>query len=187
MKLVMLFGPQAVGKMTIGHELEKITNLKLFHNHMTIELVSPFFNYGTPTGKKLVKLFREEIFKEVASSDLEGLIFTFLWYFDSKEDWEYTEKIVKIFRDKGAEIYFVELEANEEERLKRNKTEHRLEHKPSKRNIAWSDGELKKSGLEHRLNSEEGEIKEKNYIKIDNTNLSPEIVAQKIKEAFNLS
>lgn len=186
MKLILLFGPQAVGKMTVGQELEKITGLKLFHNHMTIELVSPFFNYGTPTGKKLVKLFREEIFKEVASSDLEGLIFTYQWDFDVKQDGDYIESLVKIFRDKGSEICFVELEADFDERIKRNKTEHRLEHKPSKRNIEKSENELKKASIEHRLNSEEGEIKEKNYIKIDNTNLSPETVAIKIKETFNL-
>ena len=84
MKFIIIFGPQAVGKMTVGHELEKITNLKLFHNHMTIELVSNYFSYSTPTGRRLVKLFREEIFKEVASSDLEGLIFTWLWNFDEK-------------------------------------------------------------------------------------------------------
>ncbi|WP_433744437.1 hypothetical protein [Paenibacillus amylolyticus] len=53
MKLVIIFGPQAVGKMTVGQELEKITNLKLFHNHMTIELVSPYFSYGTPQGQGL--------------------------------------------------------------------------------------------------------------------------------------
>ena len=47
MKLVLLFGPQAVGKMTVGQELAKITGLKLFHNHMTIDLVSNFFDYGT--------------------------------------------------------------------------------------------------------------------------------------------
>ena len=76
MKLVIIFGPQAVGKMTVGHELEKITDLKLFHNHMTIEFVAPFFSYGTETGKRLVKHFRNEIFKEVAASDLKGLIFT---------------------------------------------------------------------------------------------------------------
>jgi hypothetical protein len=40
--------------------------------------------------------------------------------------------------------------------------------------------------LEHRLNSLEGEIKEKNYFRIDNTKISPEIVAQKIKDRFNL-
>lgn len=79
MRLVVIFGPQAVGKMTVGQELEKITGLKLFHNHMTIDLVSQFFNYGTDTGKRLVRLFRQEIFEEVAKSDLEGIIFTYLW------------------------------------------------------------------------------------------------------------
>lgn len=43
MKFVLIFGPQAVGKMTVGYELEKVSDLKLFHNHMTIELVNPFF------------------------------------------------------------------------------------------------------------------------------------------------
>ena len=42
MKFILLFGPQAVGKMTVGQELAKITDLKLFHNHMTIDLVSHF-------------------------------------------------------------------------------------------------------------------------------------------------
>lgn len=37
MKFVMLFGNAAVGKMTVGQELMKITDLRLFHNHMTIE------------------------------------------------------------------------------------------------------------------------------------------------------
>ena len=32
MKLVIIFGPHAVGKMTVGQELEKISDLKLFHN-----------------------------------------------------------------------------------------------------------------------------------------------------------
>jgi predicted kinase len=186
MKLILLFGPQAVGKMTVGHELEKITNLKLFHNHMTIELVTPFFNYGTETGKRLVNHFREEIFKAVASSDLEGLIFTYVWYFDAKEDWDYSEKLTKIFKDKGAEIYYVELEADVEERIKRNKSEHRLNHKPTKRNIEKSEKDLLGSVSEHRLNSEEGEIKEKNYLRINNTNLDPVTVALKIKEKFNL-
>ena len=50
MKFVLLFGPPAVGKMSVGRELEKITGLRLFHNHMTIELVVPFFDFGLPWG-----------------------------------------------------------------------------------------------------------------------------------------
>ena len=79
---------------------------------MTIELVSPFFSYGTKTGKRLVNLFRKEIFEEVAKSDLNGLIFTFIWAFDQKEDWNYVNNLCKIFESKGADVYFVELEAD---------------------------------------------------------------------------
>ena len=38
-KLVLIIGAGAVGKMTVGQELMKITNLRLFHNHMMIEPV----------------------------------------------------------------------------------------------------------------------------------------------------
>ena len=78
-KFVLIFGPQAVGKMTVGQELTKITDLKLFHNHMTIDLVSHFFDYGTKEGKRLVNLIRQEIFEEVSKIDLSGMIFTYLW------------------------------------------------------------------------------------------------------------
>lgn len=186
MKLVIIFGPQAVGKMTVGHELEKITDLKLFHNHMTIEFVAPFFSYGTETGKRLVKHFRNEIFKEVAASDLKGLIFTYVWAFNEKSDWDYIEYVSKIFKEKGGQVYFVELEADAEERIKRNKTEHRLLHKPTKRNIEFSERDLKNSIENHRLNSQDGEITEKNYLRINNTNLDQSVVANQIKESFRL-
>ncbi len=48
MKLVIIFGPPAVGKMTVGYELAKLTGLKVFHNHMTIEIALNFFDFGQP-------------------------------------------------------------------------------------------------------------------------------------------
>src|SRR5690625_3488158 len=156
MKFVLIFGPQAVGKMTVGQELEKITELKLFHNHMTIELLEPFFSF-TPEMWRLSTLFRTEIFKAVAESEREGLIFTYVWAFDQQEDWDYVEKICDMFESKGATIYYVELEANIDERLERNKSPHRLEHKPTKRNIDWSENELKETMKKHRLNSGKSE------------------------------
>ena len=48
MKLVLLFGDCAVGKMTVGQELAKITDLRLFHNHMTIEPVLEIFGTYEP-------------------------------------------------------------------------------------------------------------------------------------------
>ena len=185
MKFILIFGPQAVGKMTVGHELEKITELKLFHNHMTIELLYPFFGFGAETWR-LSTFFRKEIFEAVSKSDLNGLIFTFVWAFDLKEDWNFVDEICSIFESKGGSVYFVELEADLEERLERNKTPYRLKHKPTKKDIEKSETELKRTFENHRLNSQEGEINKDKYIKINNTSLDAQEVAKIIKEEFHL-
>ena len=86
------------------------------------------------------------------------------------------------------ESYVVELEADLEERLKRNTTPNRLEHKASKRNLEWSKKDLLRSMEKHRLNSNlgEGEKIFKNYLKINNTNIEANETARMIKERFNL-
>ncbi len=185
-KLVVILGPLAVGKMTVGQELAKITGLKLFHNHMTIDLVSNFFSYSSQEGKYLVNLFRQEIFETVAKSTLEGIIFTFVCGFDDDTDWNYLQNIKKLFAANDSNTYFVELEADYDERFRRNKTENRLANKPTKRNLEWSENNFIKAEQNHRLNSLPGEIDESNYIRIDNTQLLPELVAKQIKEHFNL-
>lgn len=135
---------------------------------------------------RLVNQFRKEIFVSVANSDLEGLIFTYVWAFDQQSDWDYVDEVCEIFESRGATVYLVELEADLEERIERNKSPLRLEHKPTKRNIEWSEKELKETMEKHRLNSYEGEIKKDNYTKINNSNLSAKEVAEFIKERFEL-
>jgi len=187
MKYIWIFGPPAVGKMTVGQELAKITNLKLFHNHMVMDLVSYFSDaMKTGEGGRLMKLFIEEILQAVAEGDSHGLIYTSVCRFDNQAGWEYANKLVNIFESRGAEIYFVELEADVNERIERNKTPNRLTHKPSKRNIELSEEGLRDSYINERTNSHEGEIKRENYIRINNTNISPYKVAENIKEAFAL-
>ena len=186
MKFIIITGPQAVGKMTVGQELVKITNLKLLHNHMTIEVLTKIFDYSRDSFRKLNEEFRMQIFKEFAKSEEEGIIFTTTWDFDDKEEWNRIYKYIHIFKDNNAEIYIVELEANLEERLKRNKMENRLLNKPSKRNLEWSEKDLLKSVEKYRFNSKENEIKEKNYLRIDNTNLNANVVAEMIKNRFKL-
>ena len=186
MNLVIITGPPAVGKMTVGQALQKQTGLKLFHNHMTKELINQFFDWSTPPFKRLDKLFRFEIFKEVAKSDLKGLIFTFVWAFDLKEDEVYIDEIIDIFKKEGSEVHIVELAADLDARLVRNKGENRLKHKPSKRDITFSEKGLLKLEKKYRMNSLEGEFATKNIFKIDNTALSPETVAEMIANKFNL-
>ena len=84
-------------------------------------------------------------------------------------------------------VYFVELFADIETRLARNVTPHRLERKPSKKNVEWSRENLLKDAEKYRLNSLPDEVWFKNHIKIDNTNLSPDEVADIIVNAFKLA
>ena len=186
MKFILITGPQAVGKMTVGQELTKNTNLKLLHNHMTIEVVTKIFDYSKETYRKLNESFRTQIFEEFAASDQEGIIFTTTWNFDDKEEWDRIYGYIEIFKKYNAEIYIVELEADLEERLRRNKTENRLANKASKRNFEWSEKDLLKSVKKYRLNSRQNEIKEYNYIRINNTDISAEKTAGIIKEKFKL-
>lgn len=186
MKLVIIFGPHAVGKMTVGQELAKITDLKLFHNHMTIDIVSDLFANIPNESWRLVNLFRHEIFDAFSKSDEYGMIFTYMWAFDSQNDWDYVNNLESMFKSRGSEVYYVELEADFNLRIERNKTENRLFNKPTKRNIEKSEERFRELEDKYRLNSFEGEISKENYIKINNTDLEPEIAAKMIKDAFKL-
>ena len=183
MKVLFLFGNAAVGKMTVGQELMKITDLRLCHNHMTIEPVLEIF--GKFDKNTIIRL-RDVIYEEFAKSDNNGIILTFMWAFDEQEDWDYFAHVREIFEAHGAEFYYVELVASREVRLARNITENRLANKASKRDIETSNRRLIHDDEKHRFESYEGEIPYENYIKIDNTNLAPDVVAKMIKEKFSL-
>lgn len=183
MKLVILIGNAAVGKMTVGQSLAEITDLRLFHNHMTIELVIDVFGYYHP---KTINKLRAAIFEDYAASNNYGMIFTYMWAFDMPSDWEYIEKVTDLFKSHGAEIYYVELITSQEVRLARNATENRLRHKASKQDIALSNERLLRDDNAYRCVSHEGEIPFENYLRIDNTHLAPAEVAQMIKTHFSL-
>ena len=183
MKLVVLFGDSAVGKMTVGQELMKRTGLRLFHNHMMIEPVLEVF--GDFNGSVIQQL-REVIFREFAKTQQYGMIFTYMWAFDIPSDWAYVNHVADIFKEEGAQIYYVELIASQEVRLQRNETENRLQHKPSKRDLESSRVRLLQANERYRCVSDPGEIPFESYLRIDNTDLSPEEVATMIQERFGL-
>ena len=183
MKLLILIGDAAVGKMTVGQELMKQTGLRLFHNHMMIEPVIEIF--GSFNGHVTLQL-REVIFREFAKSENYGMIFTYMWAFDMQEDWDYIAHVADIFREQGAEIYYAELVAPQEIRLQRNETPNRLTHKASKRDVAQSRARVLRDDERYRCESLPGELPFENYIKIDNSHLEPDVAATMIKERFGL-
>jgi len=186
LNLIIICGPPASGKMTVGQALQKKTGYKLFHNHLSLELVNQFFDFGTPNFKSLDKKIRFDIFEEIANSEVEGLIFTMVWAFDQKEDEEYIDEIIQTFARRNPKVGMVELVCDLEERLIRNRHENRLKHKPSKRDVAASEKRLLYHDKKYRMNSVEGDLPNKSLFKIENTHLAAEAVAEKIITHFNL-
>ena len=184
--LVIILGPHAVGKMTVGQELAKITSLRLFHNHMSIELARKIFAPNEKEEfKALIHAIRQKVFELFATRDLPGLIFTYMCAFDQQEELNYLTDLIGLFESNGAKCCVIELCADFNVRLVRNKSENRLLHKESKRDLDWSEAEMRATSKKYRLNSYEGEeLPFDNYLKIDNTNLSPNEVAKMIKAHF---
>lgn len=186
MPLVVIFGPPAVGKMTVGHALAERTGLRLFHNHLTSDVVTRFFDYGTPAYGRLITEFRSRVFEEVAASDLPGLIFTYVWAFDDAQDTEFIKHLSGIFRDRGQVVYYVELEATQAERLRRNESVFRLAEKPNKRDLEASRRHLIETDSRYRLNSTDEFADRVDYLRVDNESLEPGAVAEQIIKAFGL-
>lgn len=163
--------------MTVGHEIARRTGLRLFHNHLTIEPVLRFFEFGSPPFKRLVEEFRTRVFEEVAASDLPGLIFTYVWAFERPDCAQSVDGYAAPFLRRGGSVRFLELVASRDERLRRNETEFRLAEKPSKRDVARSRQLLLDLDAGHRLHSTTEFDGCDDYLLLDNTRLTADEVA----------
>lgn len=183
--LIVVCGPQAVGKMTVAESLRDKLKYNLMMNHDSIEVSDQIFGFGTPAQKEFNAIFREKAF-ELAVKHGVDLLFTYVCAFEMPEEKAYLKSLEKLFVENGGQFYFVELSADLETRIERNVTPHRLERKASKRNIEWSKANLLHDTKRHRLNSEEGEVWFEHHVKINNTELSPDEVAEMVIEKFGL-
>lgn len=187
MALIVLIGSQAVGKMTVGKELEKQIDGKLLFNHQTLDLFADFLGYSKDAFL-LSDRTRKELFKAFVNSPetntTKTIIFTVVIDFDSAYDIEFLQDISSIFLEANQEVYFVEPVAALRERLKRNVHEERLKAKPSKRDTKFSRKEILTSARKNRLESRENEVKKLfpavKHLKINNTKLAPKEVCTQI-------
>ena len=185
--LLCLVGASAVGKMTVGREVEARTGLRLFYNHASIEPILPFFSFGEPAFNRLVTAFRMGIFEEVAASGLPGLIFTFVWAFDLPSEEAIVAKYSAPFRKRGGRVLFAELTASLDERLRRNRSALRLAEKPSKRDLEASEQRLLQAERKHTFSSNGRFDGNSDWMRVDVTTLPAEEAARAIIERFSLA
>ena len=183
--LIVVCGPHAVGKMTVAESLRDKLRYNMMMNHDSIELSHRIFGFAKPAQKELNEDIRQKVFSLAVKHNVD-MIFTYVCAFDEPEEREYLTELKDLFEQSGGQFYFVELSADIETRLARNETPHRMERKPSKRDVAWSRANLLDGAAKYRLNSAEGETWFENHLKIDNSHLEPDQVADLVIEKYHL-
>lgn len=175
MKLILLYGSPAVGKLTVANEIALKTDFKVFHNHLTIDAVEPIFAFGSAPFWKLVHLFRIETVAEAARAG-QNLIYTFCYAKDSDD--EHVRLITKTVEENGGEISFVLLVAEKTEIEKRVLCESRKRYGKAK-----DTKMLREIWDRYDLFSP---VPDRESLIVNNTNLSAELTAVKIIEHYDL-
>src|SRR4029434_8867211 len=111
MKLILLYGPPAVGKLTIAREIARLTGFKVFHAHLTVDLVASIFPRSAPAYLQLVWDIRFAVFVQAGRAHLDGLIFTTVYGRDREP---FIARSVEVVESYGGEVYFVHLSCHTE-------------------------------------------------------------------------
>ncbi|MDT7920257.1 MAG: hypothetical protein RQ868_06655 [Meiothermus sp.] len=117
MKLVFLYGPAAVGKLTVARELTRLTGYPIFDNHLSIDYAARLLDWGTPSYVSFLRALRLFTFRQMAQMGLKGLIFTFVYTPPSSD--EFIGQVLEVCQQSGIEVLWVKLEAPPEVLLQR--------------------------------------------------------------------
>jgi shikimate kinase len=123
--LVFLYGPPAVGKLTVAKELAKRLPLRILHNHLTIDPVAEILEFGTTGFWDVVERFREDL---VESAAREGVDVVYTYVF-ALGDEPHVARVVDASERHGGQVTFVQLLAPREELVRRVAEADRKEHR----------------------------------------------------------
>lgn len=181
MKLVIVYGPPAAGKLTVATELAALTGFKLFHNHLTVNALRPVFEMGSIELFRALKRVRLEVFKEAAESGID-VIYTLANHRRRVNERPtvidaFTDEIDEVIRERDGEVCRVQLRPRFDVLLQRVGEASRVEHQKI------SDADHLRAFLEER---EIYDLIDPSDLSIDNSDRSPADVAAQIRDHFAL-
>jgi hypothetical protein len=112
MKLVFIHGEPAVGKLTVARELAKLSGFRLFHNHLTVDLLSAVFDFGSAPFVMLREHIWLSVFREATLQNV-SLIFTFNPERTVRD--RFIQDTLDVVAKEGGQVVFVELICSEDE------------------------------------------------------------------------
>ena len=175
MNLVLLYGPPAVGKLTIAKELSSLIGYTIFDNHMILNVLSNIFGFDHPSRKKLEKEFRLKIIDEAIKANI-NLIMTGVIV---NQNLDFYTKAVQTVEKSGGKCFVVQLTASEA--VLKNRVEHKSRknyHKISTKQD-WEDFYKDYPEMYKKFSNRE-------HLEIDTTDILPQEAAKTIAKYYKL-
>jgi tRNA uridine 5-carbamoylmethylation protein Kti12 len=112
MKFIFIYGPPASGKLTIAKELSRLTEIPLFHNHITFDLAKSIYELWSNEFFKYCEELRLDAFERAIGAGNEALIFTFC--FNYPDDLEFVKKTISTVEKHNGSVCFAQLKSSKE-------------------------------------------------------------------------
>ena len=109
-KLIFIYGPTAVGKLTLASTVSSHIKGFLFHNHITVNFCKSIHDHGSEPYNKLIGDLRLLLLDSLVQEH-KSVVFTMFYWGNAEEDVAFVEKVQKLAHDKGVELFFIGLEA----------------------------------------------------------------------------
>jgi hypothetical protein len=123
--LIFLHGPAAAGKLTTAQALGERLGYPVFHNHLTVDLLTTVFPFGSDPFVRLRQFLWLAVFGEAAAAG-RSLIFTFAP--ESTVTPGFPEQVRTTVADAGGRVCFVRLAVSEAEQERRITAESRRKY-----------------------------------------------------------
>lgn len=176
MKLIVIYGPPAAGKLTVSKELSRITGYKVFHNHLAIDFIESVLDRNDAKFWELLDRYRIGLIEAAAEAGINGLIMTSV-YLKGKDD-KFIKDIAEAVEKHGGNVHFVHLLCD------RKHLESRLSE-PSRKEF----GKLTDINLFNNFVDSNDVFSKISFVhsyEIDNTGIAPDETAKLIKEHYSL-
>jgi hypothetical protein len=176
LKLIFIYGLPASGKLTVAQELASMTGFKLFHNHLTVDLLLSVFEFGTPSFVDLREEIWMSVFTQAFQDQLPGIIFTFAPEPTVRP--EFIPNMLRAITSTGGEVDFIELVCPLPELMRRIDSPSRFQYQkltsPALLEQLHSDGSLDTAHMPKPL------------LSIDTSLFTPAQAATQIAQTLNI-
>ena len=110
MNLVVIYGPPAVGKYTVGKVVAEKLGYRFVHNHLIVDCASALFSLGSPERAAFGWALWFMVLEEAMKRDI-SLVSTFVY--EKGPDDQYVKRTIDAVQRRNGTILFVKLSCDE--------------------------------------------------------------------------